>query len=179
MDIRLDRSVRLVLSMPTFLRVRGQRVYSMVEVPLVADHVVEPVPDNLPSFAPESTAYLQDLRFEVSEQEWVQRAVWDSLFLVAPQWDRNQSYVLLSLSLLRQLRALVEGVQGDPSRMPGGYGRMLYLSAITITTVGFGDVVPTTTWSRFLVGLEAVFGIVVAGLFVNAAMTRSSGGRPG
>ena len=45
---------------------------------------------------------------------------------------------------------------------------MLYLSAVTITTVGYGDIVPLTTISRVLVGIEAVLGIVLIRLFLNA-----------
>jgi voltage-gated potassium channel Kch len=48
---------------------------------------------------------------------------------------------------------------------------MLYLSAVTITTVGYGDIVPITTAARVFVGFEAVLGVVLAGLFL-AALTR-------
>jgi hypothetical protein len=36
---------------------------------------------------------------------------------------------------------------------------MLYLSAITITTVGYGDIVPLTDTARVLVGIQAVYGL--------------------
>jgi len=45
---------------------------------------------------------------------------------------------------------------------------MLYLSTITITTVGYGDIVPLTGLSRLLVGLEATCGIVLLGLLVSS-----------
>lgn len=45
--------------------------------------------------------------------------------------------------------------------------RMFYLSTITITTLGFGDIVPLTTTARILVSVEAILGIVLLGLFVN------------
>ena len=46
--------------------------------------------------------------------------------------------------------------------------RMLYFSAITITTVGYGDIVPLTAYARALVAVEAVLGIVIVGLFLNS-----------
>ena len=45
---------------------------------------------------------------------------------------------------------------------------MLYFSAVTITTLGFGDIVPVTGMSRFTVGIEATWGIFVVGLFLNS-----------
>lgn len=61
---------------------------------------------------------------------------------------------------------------GEPSRATDSYWRMLYLSAVTITTVGYGDIVPITTTARLFVGLEAVLGVVVAGLFLAALARR-------
>jgi hypothetical protein len=48
------------------------------------------------------------------------------------------------------------------------FGRMLYLSAVTVTTVGYGDIVPLTDIARFTVSCEAIAGIVLIGLFLNA-----------
>jgi hypothetical protein len=44
----------------------------------------------------------------------------------------------------------------------------LYLSAVTITTLGYGDIVPTgdSAVGRSLVIVEAVLGFVLLGLFV-------------
>lgn len=44
----------------------------------------------------------------------------------------------------------------------------MYFSAITVTTTGFGDVTPTNTFTRGLVMVEAVIGVVLIGLFLNA-----------
>jgi hypothetical protein len=53
---------------------------------------------------------------------------------------------------------------------------MVYFSAIVITTVGFGDIIPITNTARLLVALEAVLGIVLVGLFLNAVAFRLSTG---
>jgi voltage-gated potassium channel Kch len=48
------------------------------------------------------------------------------------------------------------------------FSRMLYLSASTITTLGFGDIVPITATARLLIAMESLMGIVLVGLFLNA-----------
>lgn len=55
---------------------------------------------------------------------------------------------------------------GDPHYASDLWWRMLYLSAVTITTLGFGDITPISQAARALVGSEAVLGVVVIGLFL-------------
>lgn len=57
-----------------------------------------------------------------------------------------------------------------PADLSGRFWRMLYLSTITITTTGYGDIVPITNIARVLVAVEAMSGVVVAGLFLNAVV---------
>jgi voltage-gated potassium channel Kch len=45
---------------------------------------------------------------------------------------------------------------------------MLYFSAVTATTLGFGDIVPVTTYARILVTIEAVAEVSLIGLFLNS-----------
>lgn len=57
---------------------------------------------------------------------------------------------------------------GDPLAAGSLYrqmGRTGYLSAVTITTLGFGDVIPVSDVSRFAVAAEAVWGVLLAGAF--------------
>lgn len=58
--------------------------------------------------------------------------------------------------------------RGTPAPASFGFGRYLYLSVVTITTLGFGDMVPVTDRARGLVAVEAIVGVVLAGLFLNA-----------
>jgi hypothetical protein len=67
------------------------------------------------------------------------------------------------------LNAFLVGLSGEPSEISGFFWRMLYLSATTITTTGFGDIVPLSGIARFLCGAEAVIGWLLAGLFLNSA----------
>lgn len=48
-------------------------------------------------------------------------------------------------------------------------GDAMYFSAVTITTLGYGDISPAITdgLARFLVGAEAVAGVVVLGVFID------------
>lgn len=60
-----------------------------------------------------------------------------------------------------------QAATGDPSPEGSSFPRFLYLSAITITTLGFGDITPVSTRARLLVAIEAVLGVAFAGLFLN------------
>jgi hypothetical protein len=71
------------------------------------------------------------------------------------------------------LRGYIQALSGDPSGVSGSYYRMSYLSAVVITTLGLGDIVPISSEARFLVATEAMFGVVVAGLFLNALAYRA------
>lgn len=73
------------------------------------------------------------------------------------------------------LNAFLVGLSGEPTTISGHLGRMFYLSATTITTTGFGDIVPLSGFARFLCGAEAVLGWLIAGLFLNAAAWRAAG----
>lgn len=58
--------------------------------------------------------------------------------------------------------------EGIPSSKVDNFLRLLYFSAVTVTSVGFGDIVPLTSRARMLVGLEAVSGLIIIGLFLNS-----------
>lgn len=66
---------------------------------------------------------------------------------------------------------------GDPRQGTESWWRFLYLSAVTITTLGFGDITPVSTTARLLVGFQAVLGVVLIGLFLNRTAGRVRRGR--
>jgi hypothetical protein len=92
------------------------------------------------------------------------------LFPYKPNGWRNESQALLPLSddLDQGVKGFWRATQGFPSSLSGNYWRMLHLSAVTITTLGYGDILPVTMLARSLVAAEALLGVVVNGLFVNS-----------
>lgn len=80
----------------------------------------------------------------------------------------NEGFIKVTPQLERMLIAWAQGVRGFPSESSGVFMRMLYFSAITITTVGFGDILPTSDRTRLAVAIEAILGVVLVGLFLNA-----------
>ncbi|MCA9178398.1 MAG: two pore domain potassium channel family protein [Planctomycetales bacterium] len=60
----------------------------------------------------------------------------------------------------------------DPEFVPT-FGDALYFSLVTVTTVGYGDIAPSG-FGRVLVGIETLFGLLMAGLFINALWERQS-----
>jgi len=93
------------------------------------------------------------------------RSIVQQLAFPTPLVDVAREDVTVLLSYL-------DGLQGDPLGITDSYFRMLYFSIVVITTVGFGDIVPMTTAARAWVSLEAILGIVLAGLFINSIAKR-------
>jgi hypothetical protein len=80
--------------------------------------------------------------------------------------------MLLSVPTFRRLLRFYNAAEGDPSFASDRWLRMGYLSAVTVTTLGFGDITPVSGWARALVASEAILGIVVIGFFLNALASR-------
>lgn len=57
-----------------------------------------------------------------------------------------------------------------PSTISGinHFGNAFYFSIVSITTLGFGDLTPSNGWGQALVSVEALSGVVLIGLFLNA-----------
>lgn len=82
--------------------------------------------------------------------------------------DDEYGFLVMPKDLQRQITEYLAANKGFPSGTTGSFFRMFYFSAITITTVGYGDIVPITPLARILVASEAILGVVIAGLFLNA-----------
>jgi hypothetical protein len=87
--------------------------------------------------------------------------------IVYRHWD-----LPASPGLVNEFRRLRQAHAGDPTAATQRFGRMLYFSAMTVTTVGYGDIVPVSDNARYLVAGEAVTGVVLIGLFLNAVGRR-------
>jgi hypothetical protein len=86
----------------------------------------------------------------------------------------NVGHIWLTTSERESTLAYLDAVAGVPGPSGANFERMLYLSIVTITTLGYGDVVPLTAQARLLVGCESVAGIVLVGLYLNALAARTS-----
>lgn len=75
-------------------------------------------------------------------------------------------HIVVSQELQKKINFLSLGLNIDYSK--GDYGKMFYLSAVTITTLGFGDIVPISEKARLWISSEAILGIVLIGLFLNS-----------
>jgi hypothetical protein len=94
---------------------------------------------------------------------------------VPPGFDINKFKAgpLLAIpdTLAEAMESYADAFDGFPARSSGGEARMLYLSIVTITTLGFGDIQPVTERARLLVGAEAIAGVVLIGLFLTSLST--------
>jgi hypothetical protein len=86
---------------------------------------------------------------------------------------KDWSYLDLSPDQELLLGKYVSASLGSPSAASDAYLRMLYFSATTITTLGFGDIVPVNPSARLWVAFEAISGIFLIGLFVNSLFYKS------
>jgi hypothetical protein len=88
--------------------------------------------------------------------------------------DRSQDFglVLLPDALYKKMKAYSYAMDGFPSLTSGNFERMFYLSAVTITTVGYGDIVPISSRTRILLSIEAIWGIILIGLFLNSLASK-------
>lgn len=86
-----------------------------------------------------------------------------------PAPEGHTSYTItLTPDLYKRLNDFQEGSSGNPGYISNNFSRMLYFSVVTITTLGYGDIVPLTEKTRLLVGLESTLGVLVVGLFFNS-----------
>ncbi len=79
----------------------------------------------------------------------------------------------MTYSELSELLSLSATEQGLPTEKQRSYARMLYFSAVTMSTLGYGDIVPLTERARILVTIQVVLGPVLIGLFLNALARES------
>jgi len=87
-------------------------------------------------------------------------------------YSRARQVMRMSDDDFRVLREVAKAQQGIVGGLPDQYWRMLYFSAVTETTLGFGDITPVSTMARNIVTAQAVIGVVAIGLFLNALTRR-------
>lgn len=88
-------------------------------------------------------------------------------------FNKNGSTIMelkVPYELSKKIDGYTRSVYGFPNNIDGKFIRMLYLSMVTITTLGYGDIVPLSNLTRILVGLESFLGIVIIGWFATALL---------
>lgn len=90
------------------------------------------------------------------------------IFAHKDPFHKQQPVLLATLPLRTHLDAWIQATRGFPAQATGEFWRMFYLSAATITTLGYGDIVPITATARMWVAVEAILGVVTIGLFLNS-----------
>jgi len=96
------------------------------------------------------------------------RQIWGHLEFILPEW------ITISNNDFGIVKAYLELYAGLGRNVTNNIWRMMYLSSVIITTLGLGDIVPLTGTARVLVAVEAISGIVLAGLFLNALSYQAS-----
>ncbi len=98
----------------------------------------------------------RDILLEMARTLWYVRAILGGLLV---------SFVMLTIGMY---------AFGDPvetvRRTASPFGETLYFCAITALTIGYGDVVPTSTFGRIDAVLLGLIGLVLTGLFVATAV---------
>jgi len=88
---------------------------------------------------------------------------------------RTSLWIPVADDVKLKIDAYLDDVHGFPHEYSWDhFGRMLYFSASTVTTAGFGDILPLTGLARFFTTAEAILGIVAIGLFLNSLAGEAS-----
>jgi voltage-gated potassium channel len=92
--------------------------------------------------------------------------------VVGAEWRRLAGTAVLFLGLLLVSGALMYLVEGDaqPDRM-GSIPQAMWWAVVTLSTVGYGDVVPVTTAGKMVAGLTMATGILFFALPVGIIAT--------
>ncbi len=98
----------------------------------------------------------RDILLEMARTLWYVRAILGGLLV---------SFVMLTIGMY----AFGEPVE-TVRRTASPFGETLYFCAITALTIGYGDVVPTSTFGRIDAVLLGLIGLVLTGLFVATAV---------
>lgn len=80
------------------------------------------------------------------------------------------AFLLIFFVILTVCMFYFGGPVESSNRTPSPMGETVYFCAITALTIGYGDVLPTTTFGRIDAVLLGLDGVVLTGLIVAAAV---------
>jgi hypothetical protein len=86
--------------------------------------------------------------------------------------SEDVGFIIISDSLKQDLLNYRNAMSGFPNKGLNNFWRMLYLSSATMTTVGYGDIVPISSTTRLLISSQAILGLLLIGLFLNVSIKR-------
>ncbi|MBS8259709.1 two pore domain potassium channel family protein [Roseibium polysiphoniae] len=81
------------------------------------------------------------------------------------EFDRKFSITLYSLPH-DEIARIHDFTRSKTHLREGIFPKMLYLSAVTATTLGYGDIVPVTDFSRLAIAAQATVGLLVFGWMI-------------
>ncbi len=103
-------------------------------------------------------------------------------------WSRIQggvcAYLLIGMAwasafdLVEQLHAGSFHFVSEPTNMDQLTSKLIYFSFATLTTVGFGDVLPVAPYARSLAIAEAIVGQLFPAILIGALVAMAMQGRP-
>jgi len=91
----------------------------------------------------------------------------------ALNFSRVNKY-LSAYFILMLLFALSYFVAGESFKDLKGFNDAVYLSIVTATTLGYGDITPTTVICKYLVCAQALSSVMLVGLFLNSLSYQQS-----
>jgi len=116
---------------------------------------------------------------DIEDRGIFQRAVcasaWNSAFnRLSLQTTHLDSYLLIDgpnadhTELSEYVYDYHRATNGGISSGPNSRLTLYYFSAVTVTTLGYGDIVPVTDDARFWVMIQSMLGLVLIGCFLNS-----------
>jgi len=81
-------------------------------------------------------------------------------------WGANDKGIMLPMQLSDEIDYFIAGSKGFADNIEGKFAKMLYFSTVTITTTGYGDIVPISNRTRAAVGIEVFLGSLIFGMFL-------------
>jgi voltage-gated potassium channel Kch len=87
--------------------------------------------------------------------------------------DLNNNENIDFVSLIKESRYFFNSDVEELKKISNGFRSYslidyMYFSTITITTTGYGDILPNSTRVRCLVMIESIIGVILIGLFINS-----------
>lgn len=126
----------------------------------------------------EAHAYEQKMNYRKSKF-WLQRKLWDwfeykflgSTSLYGNSFVRWGMTAFIFALAMAGVYYLLDSMQVTEATRIVGSGEAwydyVYFSIVTLTSLGFGDLVPSTFTAKMLVSMEVFFGFIMLGIFIS------------